>query len=399
VKTSNIAILSCNGGTVTHGTGPAEILKVATIEGLVTLRRRGPGDWVNEGAVLTDIHVSAVLWEPRAGLLFAGGHLDGGLWVSTAQGGTWSPCMDGIKHDNIYSIAAQHRGAETVLFVGTEPAELYRSDDLGRSWHELSSMRSVPNTHLWNFPPPPHIAHCKNVSWHPANLTTYYVCVEQGALLRTEDDGASWIELEGYEDVAKDKFRHDVHRVLITPSNPNQLLLVTGEGCYISTDAGDHFEKVTDRFYRIAYPDASFIDPRNESVIYMGGPNDSPVGWGADRCAYATVMRSTDGGRSWTEHNRGMPDPIRGNIEAMGLYHYGDQVTLFAGTATGEVYVSEDAGENWVCAAAGLPPISKAQHYRWFLSPEEKLVIETKMKARIRKPAGAKLAVPDATVA
>jgi photosystem II stability/assembly factor-like uncharacterized protein len=389
---TNIACLSCNGGGLTRGDGPADLLKVATIEGLHTLRRRAAGDWVHVDVTLPDMHVSPILWEPRSGLLFAGGHHDGGLWASEDLGATWDRRMDGLKHAHLYSLTAQYRDGQTILFAGTEPAELYRSDDLGLSWRELDTMRGVPNTHLWNFPPPPHIAHCKNVAWHPDHPTTLYVCVEQGALLKTVDDGQTWVELESYEDTTVDFFRHDCHRILITPSNPNRLFLVSGEGCYLSLDAGATWEHITHRDYRIGYPDAAFIDPRHENVLYLGGPITSPVGWGKDRCAYATVMRSTDGGRSFTEHNRGMPNPVRGNIEAMGLHAHGDQVMLFAGTATGEVLISEDAGDNWICAAQGLPPVSKAQHYRWFLTPEERQAVEVKMRARKAKTAAPEIA-------
>ena len=43
----------------------------------------------------------------------------------------------------------------------------------------------------------------------------------------------------------------------------------------------------------------------------------------------------------------------------MGLYHWDKRAMLLAGTATGEVYACEDAGEDWSVVAEQLPPISK----------------------------------------
>ena len=37
---------------------------------------------------------------------------------------------------------------------------------------------------------------------------------------------------------------------------------------------------------------------------------------------------------------------------------------MFAGNTDGEVYASEDAGDNWSLIASGLKPVSKAGHFR-----------------------------------
>jgi photosystem II stability/assembly factor-like uncharacterized protein len=176
-------------------------------------------------------------------------------------------------------------------------------------------------------------------------------------------------------------FRNDNHRLLIKPSNPQELIMCGGEGLFSSTDAGHTWAHLTDRNDRVGYPDAMFIDPRNDSVFYMAGPRLPPRRWGEHRVADPTVLRSEDCGRSWTELRDGLPPRIVGNIEAMGLYHWADRVMLIAGTATGEVFACDDAGGRWNAVADGLPPISKGGHYRWFLSPEERASIESRMRA------------------
>jgi photosystem II stability/assembly factor-like uncharacterized protein len=379
-----LACLSPNGGTHTVAAGPAAEVAVATIEGIIFLARPDAGsEWTIVNRALTDLHISALLFEPRSGLLFAGAHGTGGLWVSDDRGATWQPRVNGLDRHNIYTLAAQQRGDRTILFAGTEPAALYRSDDLGASWYEHPALRSVPKNELWNFPPPPHIAHVKNVAFHPDEPQTLYVCIEQGALLKSTDDGASWFEIESYETPSADKFRNDTHRVLFAPSDPRWLYMVTGEGCYTSADAGATWDHVTHRDHTIGYPDAAFVDPRDENVMYLAGPKNAPLEWRTVHSADATVMRSLDHGRTWHEWRDGLPSRIIGNIEGMGMHSYGDAVTLFAGTATGEVYVSDDAGAHWSCAAAGLPPISKAQHYRHFLSEEARTAIENRMRAMV----------------
>ena len=375
-----ITCLSSNGKTTTEGDGPATVLLVATIAGVHIFERAAIGaTWSLRHPALTDLHISALLREPRSGLLLAGAHGDGGLWGSLDEGRTWSPRSRGLRSKHVYTLALQYRDDRAVLFAGTEPSALYRSDDLGLSWHELPALTSVPDTELWTFPPPPHIAHVKNVSFHPSEPETLYVCIEQGALLKSTDDGQSWFEESGY-DSSDDKFRHDNHRVLIKPSNPSALFMCGGEGLYASNDAGRTWEHLTDRSHRVGYPDAMFIDPRDENVLYMAGPRHAPMHWGETGAADPTVMRSTDGGRHWDEIRDGLPARIVGNIEAMGLYRWSDRVMLIAGTATGEVFACENAGERWEPVAEGLPPISKGGHYRWFLSASQREAIEARMR-------------------
>jgi hypothetical protein len=299
------------------------------------------------------------------------------------DGGThWAELTKGLTSRHIYTIAVQYRADRTVLWVGTEPPMLFRSDDLGESFVELPAIRDVPDTDQWCFPPPPHISHVKNVAFHPDQPQTLYVCIEQGALLKSTDDGKSWTELHGYEQPDMDiKFRHDTHRVAITSADPDTLFLVAGEGIYVSRNAGQDWQQLQSRFDRIGYPDAMFIDPRNDQVVFVGGAGDAPREWRETRNARAGVIRSDDSGKSWTEMRSGLPDTVRGNIEAMAHHHAGAYLAILAGTAVGEVFLSEDDGRTWSCIADGLPPISKAGHYRWFLSEEERAAIVSKMWA------------------
>ena len=42
-----------------------------------------------------------------------------------------------------------------MLYAGTEPAYLFRGDDLGDTWTELPGLRAVPSVESWTFPAPP----------------------------------------------------------------------------------------------------------------------------------------------------------------------------------------------------------------------------------------------------
>ena len=103
-----IAVLTTNGGTVTHGDGAATTLLVATIRGMLVFERAYAGaPWNLTRKTLEDRHVSALLYVPKAGLLFAGAHGQGSLVVSKDLGLTWQPADNGLNSTHIYTMTQQ----------------------------------------------------------------------------------------------------------------------------------------------------------------------------------------------------------------------------------------------------------------------------------------------------
>ena len=76
------------------------------------------------------------------------------------------------------------------------------------------------------------------------------------------------------------------------------------------------------------------------------------------------MVRSRDGGRTWERVERGLPTPLRANIEALSMAVWPDGFGLFAGTTDGDVFASDDGGEQWAAIARGIPPVSQSSHFR-----------------------------------
>lgn len=374
-----IALLSCNGGTVTQGDGPPTKLLVATLHGVRIFTRDAVGDaWRQEATRLPEHHVSALLLDADSQRLFAGCHYDGGLWRSDDQGTTWVQCNEGLESGHIYALAAQKLEDRTRLWLGTEPPMLYSSADGGAHWRKHPGMLKVRNTDKWTFPPPPHMAHVKDIAFPPDRPEEIYICIEQGALLRSQDGGETWDEVTGYES-EEDFFYNDNHRVIFKSSDPDDYVMNGGEGLYRNSHG--EWRHLTTRDDRIGYPDAMFRDPFDEAILIMAGPQNPPRLWREQDVPMAdpTVMRSTDDGETWHLLGKGLPK-IVGNIEAMGMHVTKTGYSLYAGTATGEVFHSDDRGETWSLLADSLPPISKGGHYRWFLTDERRAEIEDELR-------------------
>lgn len=358
------ACLSPNGLNVYRADAPPTRLLVGTRNGVAVLERDGARrDWRLSQRALEGQHISSLLVEPTSGAVFAGVHW-GGLFVSQDGGRTWEPRSDGITQQHVFTVRLQVRpDGRTRVYAGTEPVSVYWTDDLGRTWHDLPSLRDVPGQENWTFPPPPHVAHTKTVAFDPRDPETFFVGVEQGGLFKTSDGGQTWTELQGFSSLG-DPIYSDVHQILLHPSRPSEIFMPTGAGVYFSPDSGESWQELTGGGFRIGYPDQLVFSPEDDRVIFLAGSRETPSSWRHSHQAHGVVLRSGDGGRTWDTCGQGIPDDLHANIEALGSVAYPGGYALFGGTTDGDVLTSEDRGETWQTVVRGLDPVSKVGHYR-----------------------------------
>jgi photosystem II stability/assembly factor-like uncharacterized protein len=358
-----IAPLSPNGQNLCNGNEAATRLLVATLHGVSLLERENPGvPWTNRGRTLDGHHCSSIMIEPRRGGVFAGMH-SGGLYYSGDGGETWELRMNGITIDHVFSVGYAHVGDAIVLYAGTEPASMFRSDDYGASWIEQPGIKNTEGRDKWSFPAPPHLAHTKTMTIDPHDPNVIYAGVEQGDLLKTIDGGANWFVLDDFSKPTDWTYR-DIHQLVVHPENSNELYLTTGMGLYVSHDAGKTWELILDNSFCIGYPDHLIVSPLDGNTMFMSGAGKNPGTWRKSRRSEATVVVSHDRMKTSVEARAGLPEEQRANIEAMSMSAYPGAFTLFTGTTDGEVYSSDDQAASWTRIAHGLAPVSKQMHYR-----------------------------------
>jgi photosystem II stability/assembly factor-like uncharacterized protein len=332
---------------------PTELL-VATVDGVVELRNAG-GEWRQHERTLGGMHASALLVDAPRGRHYVATH-DNGVFRRTG-GGAWIAASAGISERNVFSLALLEPGGAPVLFAGTEPALLFVSRNGAETWMELPALRAIPGRESWNFPVKPNLAHAKHVDADPRDPQTFYLAIEQGALLKTNDGGQTFRELSFAH--ADDRYNKDVHRVVVNPHDPDELYLTGGDGIAHSRDAGETWERIATPAMRIGYPDAMFCSPETDGVLYVAGAGARPGRWRETGDADAAFVRSTDRGMTW--EMIGLP-ALRGNIEAVTLVEWPGGYGFFAGTTDGEIFVSVDRGSTWSALATGLPAVSKCVH-------------------------------------
>ncbi len=350
-----IALSHGGGDTVVSSDHASTRLLVGTLDGVKIINRTEDG-WALTGHTLIGRHVHAIVLEPISGQWFAGVR-KGGVFASADEGVTWEERSEGLTDCDIYSLATAIVDGKVMLYAGTEPANLFASDDLGFSWCALPGVKDAPTSEAWFFPGEPHIAHIKHINFEPGNPNTIYASVEVGALLRSRDSGETWEELNG-------GLYMDVHRCIITPSHPRRLYVTGGQGIWISDDGGLNWENPFNRGSEEGgYPDQLVYTPSDPDMMIVSAGRQSPGSWEKET-AQARISRSRDGGKTWEVlSNNGLQDRFPHSVEAMTLEEAGGTVQIFAGTTGGSLLYSEDAGESWSTILRGLSPISKGGHY------------------------------------
>lgn len=357
-----VTCLSPNGPMV-HAAAASRLL-VGTMRGVAVIDFDVKANrWKVRDVTLAGHHVSAVLFEPVRGGVFAGTH-DAGLFFSADRGETWSPAAEGLTVRNVFSLQCVPRGGEITLYAGTEPVLLFSSTDYGRSWRAHPAIGALPGREKWTFPAPPHAAHLKSIAFHPAEPDVLYGCIEQGALLKSTDGGDTWREITTYVS-PDDRWYRDIHKVVPVASNPRRIFMSTGVGVYRSEDGAASWRKLTGLDFPIGYPDHLIVSPRDEQTVFVAGASTSPNVWRETHAAKSVVMCTRDGGASWAMASEGLPIGGRAAIEAMSVAIAGDRYVLFVANTDGEVYASGDEGDSWRLIATGLAPVSKSVHAKY----------------------------------
>ena len=142
-----------------------------------------------------------------------------GLYTSEDGGHTWSgPQLEGRE---VWQIRAAPGGR---LYASTEPAALFRSDDQGATWSEISSFAALPEAERWCVPvEPPQPGRARALVIDENDPDRIWVGVEVGGVARTTDGGQSWtVDLPGGNP--------DIHMMFAHPTEPGVLFISTGYG-------------------------------------------------------------------------------------------------------------------------------------------------------------------------
>lgn len=349
----NIVLLSPGGDYTHRRAGPADTLMIGTTDGVFTLQRSDKGEWSLVHRALQGCFVSS-LTRREDGTLFAATH-GVGVARSDDRGRSWRWINEGLGQFDIWAARVVRLHGRERLFAGTMPAHLFVSED-GERWRELPALRQVPSVSHWFFPPPPHLGHVKEIVGHQDRLM---VGIEVGALLVSNDEGASFTELPVDPDVRD----IDLHHIAVHPAVPDRIIISNGlANLMTSEDRGKTWRRGP-TVPGLDYPDPLVMHPDDPNLLFVAGAVGWPNHWYKLGRSRTKIARSRDGGKTWQRLLGGLPDGQRAIFGAMTIEAWDGGFAVYAGDTDGQVFESRDGGESWhIIAEVG--PMSKGDFYR-----------------------------------
>ena len=242
---------------------------------------------------------------------------------------TWNH-LDSYPSDYAHSVLAHPAEAETV-FVGSEPASIFRSSDAGSTWEEFGGFRAVPESVEWGFHSPTRDSHVRDLRVAPNDPRRLYAGIEVGGMVCSHDGGVSWRQLPGLND--------DIHCVDVSSDRPSSVYVATARAPYRSDDGGGQWELINtglDRRYTLHIAAA----PDDADMVLVTVSENS-------RRGNPQFYRSTDAGRSWQlVEGLGQGEEPKDMVVAFD-WDPQDPDQVYAGTDGGKLYQSGDRGETW----------------------------------------------------
>jgi photosystem II stability/assembly factor-like uncharacterized protein len=198
---------------------------------------------------------------------------------------------------------------------------------------------------------------------HPDNRAVYYVATSSGGVWKTSNAGTT------YQPIFDGQGSYSIGCITLDPNNPNVVWVGTGEnnnqrsvaygdGIYRSDDGGSSWNHMG--LKESEHIGSIIVDPRDSRVIYVAaiGPLWSE---GGDRGVY----KSTDGGNTWEavltidEHtgvNEIVMDPRDPDVLYAAAFQRRRHVFTYVGGGPGSgIYKSTDGGATWNEINKGLP--------------------------------------------
>lgn len=253
----------------------------------------------------------------------------------------WTPLGPTNGAGRMTAIASAPR-SPNVVYAGAAGGGVWKTSDGGRTWRSLTDGL--------------HDLSVGALAVAPSNPSVVYLGSGEGGydgdfvpgigLLKSTDGGETWA-LPG--SVLSPIF----YRILVHPANADELVVGTGAGGFRSVDGGATWTSVISH---ADYGDVADLvrDPADANVLYA--VTFCPRGGCTHRSAH--VLRSADGGVTWSDRSAGLPSTEVGPDErtSIAIAPQNPQILYAArglrdlfdtGSLLAHIYKTTDAGMTW----------------------------------------------------
>jgi photosystem II stability/assembly factor-like uncharacterized protein len=283
---------------------------------------------------------------------------------------------------NRVSAVAGVAGDPLVYYVGAASGGIFKTEDSGTTWKPIFDDQPVSSIgSLAVTPSQP------NIVWAGTGETALRSNNSIGnGIYKSIDGGKTWTHM-GLENTGR------IGRIAIHPKNPDVLFAAAMGHCYgpqpergvfRTTDGGETWEKVLFVDENTGAADV-VMDPNNPEILFAGTWQVITKTWGRESGGPGSgIYRSTDGGTTWKHlTGHGLPTTPLGKIglaiapsnsdRVYALIETGDGVPWKGvETTAGQLWGSEDGGENWKLVSRDRALAGRANYYtRCLVSPDD----------------------------
>ena len=260
----------------------------------------------------------------------------------------------------IWQLRPDTESRPRVVWAGSEPSALWRSDDGGETFALVDGLWDHPHRPTWQPGGGGQAIH--TVLPHPTDDEQVLVAMSTGGVYRTGDGGRSWTPSNKginarYLPDPWPEYGQCVHKVARDAADPDRLFAQNHHGVYRSDDGGGSWTSIADGlpsdfgFPMVTHPTRSgtaWVVP-----LVADGERVPPAG-------RLGVWRTTDAGDSWSAAAAGLPqDDFFASVlrDAFTADDVADPTGLYLGARDGSVYASADEGKSWSQIARHLPDV------------------------------------------
>lgn len=262
------------------------------------------------------------------------------------------------KFTRVWHVEPSLTDPDTV-YAGIEDAALFRSTDGGASWHELPALRNHGTGASWQ---PGAGGLCLHtIILDPSNPQRMFIAISAAGAFRTDDGGASWKPINRglrseYIPDPDAEVGHCVHHVAMHPSRPGVLFMQKHWDVLRSDDAGDQWHEISGNL-PTDFGFAIDVHAHEPETLYVVPIKSDSEHYPLD--GKLQVFRSRSGGNEWEPLTNGLPQAncyVNVLRDAMAVDTL-DSCGVYFGTTGGQVYASSDAGDHWTAIARDLPGV------------------------------------------
>jgi photosystem II stability/assembly factor-like uncharacterized protein len=326
-------------------------LYAGTEQGL-SVWREGARGWEPVGDGIPTHPCRAIGGSPtRPERVFVGVEHDG-IYATNDAGESWKKVLD----QDVWSIAVDPND-ERVVYAGTAPVHLFRSEDAGQTWEELAALQALPSEVRARqiYPVLGEDSHILSIFVDPEDSDHIILSLEHGGIIRTRDRGKT------FEDVTYGIDYVDIHMVKKVPGH-ELYFAATARGFFGTNDPADGWLRAENGFTRDYFYKYIIVPPKagsseNPTMLISTG-DKSPGSWNRPAGARGAIFRSTDCAQSWHRvgAGRGLPEEMRERAWFF-VRHPHNEDGVFAGfgrypypnvdTGAGSIMLTRDRGDTW----------------------------------------------------